>query len=475
VLSSDGTDSLVALENDAPEVLFELMPGTDLPIWPFVRNSIAQATAAAELGAERVAPSLTRIGMAVDLARGLTPWPRSSDTLRGRATTAFFVSGNNVSRGEHGLENELVDDYAEDAAGSVVVQVRPVPRGSRRIRSTRDLESVYARADLARKLRPVPAEHLERALAAVRGMVDAVDFPLGDDARASIESDAAARLSVLPHRAASLGALVSRLSPRVAVVEDASYGSAALLVTLLKRAGATVIEPQHGWIGPSHGAYNFGAAMSAAPLSESLPDVLATFGEFWGEEIRHPARVVAVGKPHLEARAASQVPLGQRPKRILIASSVVDAEGTEDFTLRLRAAIDHDFELVFRPHPLERATVAERYPRLAAAAGVSFDANADVHTSLLESRAIVGVASTVLYEALAFGCHVFARESTFAEYYLAPFFGDLVAGDAGISRMVTTILNSDAPSVSAGVLDSIWKTGGRENFAALLLEASASP
>jgi len=473
VLSSRGTDALVALEDDAPDVLYEVMPGTDLPLWPQVRTSIAQATAAAELGAERVATPVSRLRMAADLASGLAPWPRSADWLRRHRDTVFFVAGGSVSRGDHGLENELVDEFVDVAPGSAVVQVRPVPRGARRIPLTRDLESTLARADLARKFRPIPPGSLASALTAVRAMARALDFPLDADALASIESQAAARLASLPHRARALGAVVDRLSPMTAVVEDASYSSAALLVTLLKRRGAHVIEPQHGWIGPSHGEYNFGSAMASGPLGEALPDVLMTFGEFWGEGIRHPADVVVVGKPHLEVRRRAILPIDERPKRLVVVSSVVDAEGTEAFTLRVRAELPGDWEVVFRPHPMERATVAERYPGLATAEGVTFDSEGDIHDTLLSSRAVVGVASTVLYEALAFGCHVFARESAFAEYYLGPFFGPLVASEADIRAMVTSVANGDVPGVEGAVLESIWKTGARENFAALLRGISA--
>jgi hypothetical protein len=246
-------------------------------------------------------------------------------------------------------------------------------------------------------------------------------------------------------------------------MEDASYGGRAALVALMKARGILVAEPQHGWIGPTHGAYNFGAAMRVPELFATLPDELLTFGDYWSEGIRHPARSVAIGKPHLEAMSEFAVDWEERPRSVLLVSSVTDPEETNDFGLALRSALPTTWTVIFRPHPSERVDVESRYGRMLSHSGIKLDENSDVYESLSTIRGVVGVASTVLFEALAMGCHVFVRDSPYAEYYVGDVFGPTIHGAPDIARVARVLLEDNA-GPAAGIADAMWKPRATENF-----------
>src|SRR5690606_30011352 len=137
-----------------------------------------------------------------------------------------------------------------------------------------------------------------------------------------------------------------------------------------------------------------------------------TFGSFWSDGIRHPAEIVVVGKPHLEEQAILTPAPEERPRTVLVVSSVADVESTTEFVLALVAGLPEGWGVKFRPHPSERADYRERYQQLAKA-NVAFDLEPDVYVSMAGARAVVGVASTVLFEAVAMGCDVYVRRSPY--------------------------------------------------------------
>src|SRR5690606_11756330 len=113
--------------------------------------------------------------------------------------------------------------------------------------------------------------------------------------------------------------------------------------------------------------------------------------------------------------------------------------------------------------------------RLAEAEGVSVDLEPDVYESLKRSRVVLGEASTVLFEATAFGCHVIARDSAFADNVIGDAFGALVADAAeAVVRLQHLISVTDLPSSAAAIwapaaVDSYrqWLAGRRAELESL--------
>lgn len=472
MLTSGGTEALIALEDDAPDVLFATFPGTNTYLWPHLRMDFAQAAAEVELNSIAVPRTYSRAEAYRRLLGAYLPNRSSTRAIRTPSDYCYVVGGVTTHVTEEGEENWLVDAFARARTPqSVVIQDRAFPHGRRtrvKFPHTFSFDAALARVDVATRLSPLSSEAVAAVSRVISGATERFGFFLDPERVARIERAAIYRLARIRHLETQYARLLDRVQPRVVVMEDASYGGRASVISMMKDRGIRVLEPQHGWIGPSHGAYNFGSVMSTPELKKTLPDVLLTFGDFWTSSVRHPAEVVSVGKPYLEEKARDLPVLAERPQDFLVVSSVAEPQRMAEFTLALRDALGSGWRVLFRAHPSERATVEERYPELVAARGVDFDYDPDVYSVLRRVRGVVGVASTVLYEALVMGCHVFVKDSPFSRYYIDSLFGETVDGVGGAQRMAEEVTRDVVPGIAPTMLESIWKPGAVDNFLRVL-------
>ncbi|WP_127472837.1 hypothetical protein [Microbacterium sulfonylureivorans] len=442
------------LEDEAPSDLLEVLPGATVPFWALVRMQIFWMLSAEHTGSVDVvrASEWTRWGEARRVARGYLPSRWDAVRRAGRHDVAFYVSGGTLALDGDKARNWLVDDFAEAAGDALVVQTRPLPAaiGLPAFRPTLSMESATARS----RWRARGTAPSQEAIRSMDRLLDAfarhLDQPPG--AFAPIGRRVRPTELLRPLQLEELSRLLERVQPKVVLFDNGSYTYHGEWVGLMKDAGAWVAEPQHGWIGPSHAAYNYGAAFEEAALRRALPDEVLTFGSYWSDSIRHPGVVTAIGKPHLE-REASSVP-ETRARRILVVSSRTDPDATDAFVVGLRAALGGEWSIVFRPHPGERSETSRRYPSLSADSGVTIDDAPDVYATLKQSAVVIGEASTVLYEARAFGCHVIPRDSPFADSVIGDAFGDRVSDVAQAVRRIEALApdhTGEAPTDS-----SIW-------------------
>jgi hypothetical protein len=466
-----GTQALLDLEDRRPDVLFEHVDGSPVPLWPQLRGRVAVALDELDYRITAVAaPEPARSSAWSGLARSFLPSRWDAAFARGRTPLCFLLGGTTVHAVGGRARNWLIGDFAElNAERSSVLQWASLPSrlGPPWFSATWSLDPLSTRsAGFARLSRRDP-ESKVRAI--VTEVVRQLDVPLREEQIAAILASAVYHERVRPHIDRGFARVLDRLGPAVVVMEDASYGSAASIISMMKDRGIVVAEPQHGWIGPTHAAYNFGAAMYSEPLRRTLPDELLTFGAYWSRGLRYPVPTTVVGKPYLETMASrAQKPVESEPE-LLIVSSAADPDEMADFVLRLRAELDSRWSIVFRPHPAELPSLRERYPRLVGASGVRIDDRSDVYESLAAASAVIGVASTVLFEALEFGCAVFVRASPFVDYYVGDLFGPPIDGPEGIARVASSLATGEFKLGGASVPTSeIWASGGVERFQAWL-------
>jgi len=480
MITSEGTEALIALEDAEPAILFEPLPGTDVAAWPLMRWLVARATAETELKTVVVPKAISR---QQTLARGLNrvmPNPHSASRISKRAAALFIVAGGTQSQTPLGVRNWLVD-YAAAALGdeAVVVQDAPIPRSAPQnerpiLRNTYSFEDSMVDVEIAAKFAPPRKGDLDSARALVRGVFEQLDFDVSAELIASVERRFVLRFRRARHTLRHFESLLDRVDPEIIFMQTAAYGDRSHLINAAKRRGIAVAEHQHGWIGPSHAAYNYGKAMSNPKLRDYMPDTLLTFGEFWSEQVRFPGRKIAVGKPHLDKLTAHVMPVGLRDKVVLVASSVLEPEEMARFTLSVRDALPADWRILFRPHPSERSSLHARYPLLVNAERVEFDRSLDVYESLASVRAVFGVASTVLYEALAFDCPVYVKQSRLSDLYIDDILGARVETAEDLARAVADISNAesaDAFGVDRSRMERVWKPHPTASFKAFANQA----
>jgi hypothetical protein len=282
---------------------------------------------------------------------------------------------------------------------------------------------------------------------------------LSDTARDRVLSKARNNAKRAVHLTREYGSWLRSLSgAKLLILEGASYGgSRAILTNAARQEGLAVVEPQHGWIGTAHAAYNVGRAMFSDDLRQYLPDALLTFGEFWGEGLRTPAQICIVGKPHLNLLSAAAPALGRRRLTVLFISSMYRREELAHFVLRARAVLPDAWTVLVRLHPSERGTELQYFENLCDVEGVDFDPELDVYSSLSNTRIVIGHSSTVLYEALAFGCAVIPISSPLKEDYVRnPGFESAIHNEEGLRNALNRIAIEGPVRLDRGGVLSTW-------------------
>lgn len=469
--TSDNVQMLLDVENSSPELLFERVPGLDIPVWALLRQLLAQAAANIELGT--VPMSTSGAQALVSLARDLVPNRFSHRYAKTQRDFLYLVSGATVTSTPEGLRNWLTDDFAGQFADrTAVVQNRPL-RG--RTRSERPVFSntfsyadAQSRIEFPSRLAPLPQRSQRLVRDIVRELIELFPFDLTPETVRSLERRTLHRVGRARYDSAAFERLLHRIRPRYVFMEDASYGGRAHQIRILKKQEIPVIELQHGWVGPYHTAYNFGSAMFTPPLADCLPDVLLTFGDFWSRNIRHPARTVAIGKPHLESSSRRAKLPGSKANEVLVISSVYRRDALSDFVESLRRALPSDWTVRLRPHPSERPTVESLYPRLSGQTGIEFDLESDVASSLIRAKGVFGYSSTVLYEALAFRCHVSVIDSPVADFSGdIETFGERIEDSESLLRAVERLVRNDEGAEHRH-LNEIWKPDAVGSFRAFV-------
>lgn len=435
-----GTQSLIDLEDADPDVLHEHLPGSPVPFWRQIRSSMSFVFDELDHQVRHVpAPPPKRGETVRELTRAFMPVRSDSAFAREAADVVYFVDGGTVLRDGARLRNWLVDDFAR------ATQPEPILLQWRRLSRNLDLGpygSAYSLASLstrsavyARALRRDPSAQVERL---VDEFLRLLGSPFDESRVAEIKRAAVYHERVRPFLDDGFSRLMDRLRPRVVVMQSAAYGAWCSLIAIMKSRGITVAEPQHGWIGPTHAAYNFGRAAFSEHFRESFPDELLTFGPYWEEGLKFPGRLVTIGKPAIESAVTKA--RGRPPRReVLIVSSTTDPEEMNAFVRDLRARTDASRPIRFRPHPSERPVLEDRYGALRSLPGVEFDLALDVYESLSRAAVVIGIASTVLFEAKAFGCEVLVRESPSNDYYVGGLFGEPYGGPDAARAMAERI------------------------------------
>jgi hypothetical protein len=470
VAEARGTEAIVALEDAGPEALLVQTLRDPRPIWPYMRFPLTQATREADFSQQNVSgPKLRRQQVVPFMRDAVRHWGRPLSAMP-PSRYLFYTGGTTVRSTELGQKNWLVDDYAH-AVGDEAVVLQKAPF---RFSSTTDFPKTFtfdralAIAEVNARLMPLRGEEASLVRGVVKAILGEFPYPIEKKQAERIEHLVLFQLARAKGIEAGFARILDRVRPEIVFIDGAAYGNMAGQIAMMKDRGIRVVEPQHGWIGRWHTAYNFGRAMEDPVLKRSFPDALLTFGEFWSSQIRFPAEVISVGKPHIEEMAAGAPPLRERAKEVLVVSSVTDPDEMSDFTLALSDALPDSWSVTFRPHPSELADARARYSRLVGASRVAFDHRSDVYESLREVRAVVGVVSTVLFEALAFGCRTFVKESAFSQVFAHPAFGERVNGADSLARLAKIVVEEDEPEGLSDEVARIWKPGAVKTFEGLV-------
>lgn len=468
-----GVAALIAFESEMRDGFAAKVPGTSALLWPLARSAVATAIAATDMGtgvASYATPSARQ--RAVTAARRLLPNPHSSDRAP-RADHLFVVGGWTRTPTPEGYENWLVDDFAA-ALGDQAIVVQDAFRdvlsrdGQRPLlgRQTYSYARASERVGRAAARHPLSETDAASVRRTVRDYFRELPLEVPEPARARAEEDVVGRATRARAGIDEFSRLLDRVQPRRIYMQTAAYGVKSPQIREAHARGIPVSELQHGWVGRSHLAYNFGPVMAQAPLRDHLPDKLLTFGSFWGEHLRFPGELVDIGKPSLDRLQHEAPAFERRAPRLLFISTRYAHSVLEDVVLALRDALPAEWTFAVRPHPSERAGFEAKVPRLVGESRIAVDDIADADASLMASRAVVGFSSTMLYEALAYRCHVAVVESDAATHYTDDAVFPLRIANGSDLGAVAAVLTAPPAATERALADRVWRPDAVEHFLA---------
>lgn len=285
------------------------------------------------------------------------------------------------------------------------------------------------------------------------------------EARESLIDRCAAESASLPVRYEAYLRLLRKMGTRLLIAEGACYGGAAnaAMIMAARELGIASAEYQHGQISSGHDGYNFAPAVRQhRAYRNTLPDTLLTYGSWWSEQVNAPVAKVAIGHPHRTETLRSGKPHARR-KSLLVLGEAFDTQMYLDMCEQL-ARTCTDYEVIFRPHPLERAIVrglGNRSP------SVRVDLNDDIYDSFRETEVLLGEVSTALFEAVGVVPRIFVWDTPKSRFHVPshPF-----ARVADVSRLPEVLSDPDSGRVGAHEADAVWAPGWQANYLRFLEE-----
>ncbi len=185
-----------------------------------------------------------------------------------------------------------------------------------------------------------------------------------------------------------------------------SYGKEAL-IEAAHSCKAHVYESQHGLICKNHFGYDF-------PLEQKIPyfpDFVLTFGSIWKNFVDFPSHTKILD--NMSGHNLRQMSVGTKRRRILFISQGTVGQELFKIAIALKLKLGNSMDVVFRLHPSENVepyAEAKRY-------NIILDATIPKEQALAECLLVVGVASTLIIEALFSSCYAVIYKLSSYEYY----------------------------------------------------------
>jgi hypothetical protein len=298
---------------------------------------------------------------------------------------------------------------------------------------------------------------------ALRRARDFCDWTASRGLQQTLEGYCANRAGSLLPRYEMYLSIYKRLGSRLLIKEEACYGGAdnAAAIVAARHSGMVVAEYQHGSLSKGHNAYNFGAhALVDRNFIHTLPDHLLVYGSWWGAQINAPCNKVTIGNPHRsETLNVSSIATSQHHK-VLVLGDGHETRLYLDFCEELASLLGGSFEVIFRPHPLERLRVFTNHPD-GFVGKVRVDLNQDLYDSFRQVGVVVSEVSTGLFEAIGLVPKVFIWDTPKSRFAFPEHPFNEISDPNDLASM---ILDENAGRISGQQIDSIWAPNWKQNY-----------
>ena len=257
--------------------------------------------------------------------------------------------------------------------------------------------------------------------------------------------------------------LLCKLGIKLLLIQGACYGGAqsVSLIVAAKRLKIKTAEYQHGMITSGHLAYNYSPNIhNSVAYSFYLPDYILTFGEYWNNNAKIVSKMIKIGSVTREDDINSNEKKTEVNTKfgaqVLLIGDGFETGLKLDYAKELMKGLGAEFRVVFRPHPYERDVI-----RAFDVQGVEIDGNQNLYESLSQTYALVGEASTVLYEAIGVVKKIIMMDTKMARFYHpeAPF-----PRSTSVDETVRIIMNLRTDKADNLAPDYFWASSWQANY-----------
>jgi hypothetical protein len=259
--------------------------------------------------------------------------------------------------------------------------------------------------------------------------------------------------------------LLKKIMPKI-VVFLVSYGH-ELFIEACKRQNITTIEFQHGSMSRYDTAYSFPIKNSRKRM---FPDYFFAFGDYWKNLVQFPIseeKVISVGFPFFEMGIAKYRNEPKKDQIIFISQGTIGAKLSK-FAVDLGARHDFHMDIAYKLHPGEYARWRKEYPWLVdASIRVIDDESEPLYKILAQSKALIGVYSTVVYEGLGLGLPTYLVDLPGIEYMDELITSGAVTKVGSVDELIMALNNPQSNPVPA---DQFFKPNALENISNALEE-----
>lgn len=457
-------DRLLELEDD-PAFLELACPTTGVLAWPAIRLQVFRFLLGDRLYG--TAP-LVNLDRRADLRRVAAGASRAIVHNRRRpprrSHVLLLATGAGLIPRDGRSFNRYTDHFA-DSLGDQAWTMESLfggdwptlPRSNQRLGFLADHRlalAIQARVSTRAIHREVAQELVDLA---ARGGRDRLGWELGDARRKALVTSATRQLATYPAQARFARGLLGRVRPRLVLVEEGCYGQMAVFNATARELGVTVAEFQHGMVTRGHDAYNVAPRLAESPAYRlTQPAAFLGYGRWWNDQFNAPVDAkVVVGNPHRTETLRTWRPDPFRTTVVVLGDGV-ETQAYLALCRRLAPIVPASLRVVFRPHPVERARVV-----IAADPDVVIDDTPDLYGSLAGAEAVIGEASTALFESVGLVPRVFVWDTDKSRFYLGDHPFERFTDPGEVAGMLATQDPRQLPSDSS---DAMWADDWQGRF-----------
>lgn len=258
--------------------------------------------------------------------------------------------------------------------------------------------------------------------------------------------------------------LLEKISPKI-ILEVVSYSWNNMIINeLAAKMNIPTVELQHSLINSNLVQYMWGERRDI----EQFPQYFFSYGDFWSEGLKMPIpseKIISVGFPYFEREIEelqTREPNENLKCDILFISQFLAGSSVYELTKEY-CRNNPDKKIIYKLHPDEYGVWETRYPELKNLSNVKVitDKKISLYECFLNTKAVVGVFSGALYEALAFDLPVYLYKAKYMEYMqgLIDANGAIVVENA---EQLADCINNTKKSEVKDL--EIWKTNAFENM-----------